>query len=61
MTLTNMPFQVLSWAAVALRLYTRFRIVRAPGWDDLFIFLALVRIFALAAHASSVLSLGFKY
>lgn len=35
---------------MALRLYTRFRIVRAPGWDDLFIGLALVRTFPPAAH-----------
>lgn len=36
------PFLVLSWAAVALRLYTRLWVVRAPGWDDLFIGLALI-------------------
>lgn len=39
---TLVPFLVLAWAAVALRLYTRFRIVRAPGWDDLLIGIALV-------------------
>lgn len=44
----NTP-QVLAWAAVGLRLYTRFKIVRAPGWDDFFIGIALVRMFACAA------------
>lgn len=44
------PLQVLAWAAVGLRLYTRFRVVRAPGWDDLFIVLALVRTFAIVTH-----------
>ena len=29
---------------VALRLYVRARIVRALGWDDLFIVLGLVRV-----------------
>ncbi|KAG8162485.1 hypothetical protein KVR01_008250 [Diaporthe batatas] len=38
---TLVPFMVLTWAAVALRLYTRLWIMRAPGWDDLFIGLAL--------------------
>ncbi|POS76514.1 hypothetical protein DHEL01_v205084 [Diaporthe helianthi] len=38
---TVVPFMVLSWSAVALRLYTRLCVVRAPGWDDLFIGLAL--------------------
>lgn len=44
------PLQVLAWAAVGLRLYTRFRVVRVPGWDDLFIVLALVRTFAIVTH-----------
>ncbi|KAI7777789.1 hypothetical protein LA080_003066 [Diaporthe eres] len=39
---TLVSLLVLAWAAVALRLYTRFRIVRAPGWDDLLIGIALV-------------------
>lgn len=47
------PIQVLAWAAVGLRLYTRFRVVRAPGWDDLFIVLALVRTFAIVTHTFS--------
>lgn len=46
LVLTKTPIQVLAWAAVALRLYTRFRVVRAPGWDDLLIGIALVRVFA---------------
>jgi len=35
--------QVLSWICILLRLYTRYFISRAPGWDDLFIGLYLVR------------------
>ncbi|KAF9872313.1 hypothetical protein CkaCkLH20_10140 [Colletotrichum karsti] len=34
-------FQVISWLAVALRMYTRARMVRSLGWDDLFVVLAL--------------------
>jgi hypothetical protein len=29
---------------VVFRLYVRFRVVRLPGWDDLFVILYLVRI-----------------
>lgn len=32
--------QVLSWLVVIFRLHTRLRVVREPGWDDLFVFLA---------------------
>jgi hypothetical protein len=35
--------QVMSWICVALRLFVRFRVVRAPGWDDLLVVLSLVR------------------
>ncbi len=35
--------QVFSWICCLLRLYTRFFILRAPGWDDLFIILTMVR------------------
>ncbi|KAF1966066.1 hypothetical protein BU23DRAFT_603768 [Bimuria novae-zelandiae CBS 107.79] len=30
----TLPFHILTWAAVAFRLYTRYRVVREPGWDD---------------------------
>lgn len=33
----------MSWMAVAVRLWVRFRVVREPGWDDAFIFMAAVR------------------
>lgn len=34
--------QILSWICALLRLYTRFLIVRSPGWDDVFVILSLV-------------------
>jgi len=34
--------QSLSAISVLFRLYVRFRIVKAPGWDDLFVGLFLV-------------------
>lgn len=34
--------QVLSWIVVGFRLHTRLRVVREPGWDDLFVVLAAV-------------------
>lgn len=37
-----LPFLVLSWIAVALRLHTRLHIVRQPGWDDAFVTIAAV-------------------
>jgi len=35
--------QAFSWICSALRLYVRFAVVRTPGWDDMFLVLALVR------------------
>ncbi|KAH9905423.1 hypothetical protein F4778DRAFT_707182 [Xylariomycetidae sp. FL2044] len=35
-------FMALSWIFVALRLYVRFKVVRAPGWDDLCVVLYLL-------------------
>ncbi|KAL0941911.1 uncharacterized protein CTRU02_204674 [Colletotrichum truncatum] len=35
------PFLVLAWVSVGLRIYTRVRIVKAPGWDDIVIVIAL--------------------
>src|SRR4051812_32984243 len=37
-------FPSLALITVTLRLYTRFRIVHNPSWEDFAIFLALVRI-----------------
>jgi hypothetical protein len=37
---TTIPFHILSWVAVFARLYTRFRVIRDPGWDDLVVVLA---------------------
>ncbi|KAI2619874.1 hypothetical protein GGS26DRAFT_322908 [Hypomontagnella submonticulosa] len=36
----------VSWMCVCLRLYVRFRVVRAPGWDDLCVGLYLLMITA---------------
>jgi hypothetical protein len=35
--------QALSWLFVCLRLIVRLAVARIPGWDDLFVFLYLVR------------------
>jgi uncharacterized protein YybS (DUF2232 family) len=35
-------FLALSWIFVCLRLFVRLKIVRMPGWDDLFVFLYLI-------------------
>ncbi|KAI0839376.1 hypothetical protein F5Y06DRAFT_265285 [Hypoxylon sp. FL0890] len=37
---------IVSWICVCLRLYVRFRVVRAPGWDDLCVILYLLMILA---------------
>ncbi|KAI0844263.1 hypothetical protein F5Y00DRAFT_249097 [Daldinia vernicosa] len=37
---------ILSWICVSLRLYVRFKIVHAPGWDDLCVGLYLLTITA---------------
>ena len=34
--------EVLSWVCVAFRLFVRFGVMKAPGWDDLFVVLSLV-------------------
>jgi len=34
----------LSWICVVARIWTRLRVVYSPGWDDLFVVLALVSI-----------------
>ncbi|KAK7192982.1 hypothetical protein DPSP01_005191 [Paraphaeosphaeria sporulosa] len=38
----TMPFLVLSVVAVGLRLYTRLHLVREPGWDDVFVAIAVI-------------------
>ncbi|KAF2451514.1 hypothetical protein P171DRAFT_426024 [Karstenula rhodostoma CBS 690.94] len=38
----TLPFHILAWFAVALRVYTRLRIVRAPGWDDSLIIISVL-------------------
>lgn len=40
---TIIAFSILAFITVSLRLYTRFHIVHNPSWEDLAIFLALVR------------------
>ncbi|KAI0599508.1 hypothetical protein F4775DRAFT_113139 [Biscogniauxia sp. FL1348] len=35
-------FMIISWIFVCLRLYVRFKVVRAPGWDDLCVILYLL-------------------
>ncbi|KAF2677194.1 hypothetical protein K458DRAFT_481444 [Lentithecium fluviatile CBS 122367] len=34
------PFLLVSWVAIGLRMWVRFRIMREPGWDDFFVVLA---------------------
>lgn len=42
--------QIITWFAVGFRLYTRYRVVREPGWDDyLIIPAALFNLLALIA------------
>ncbi|KAK0650001.1 hypothetical protein B0T16DRAFT_457361 [Cercophora newfieldiana] len=38
----TVSFLALSWIFVLLRLYVRFKVVRMPGWDDLFVMLYLL-------------------
>jgi multisubunit Na+/H+ antiporter MnhF subunit len=33
----TIPFLVVSWMAVIFRLWVRLRVVREPGWDDVFV------------------------
>jgi len=40
---TIVVFPTLALIIVSLRIYTRFKIVRNPSWEDFAIFLALVR------------------
>ncbi|KAH9881821.1 hypothetical protein J1614_000992 [Plenodomus biglobosus] len=36
----TIPFHVVSWLFVGIRLHTRLRVIREPGWDDAFVVLA---------------------
>jgi hypothetical protein len=38
----TLPFHVLAWAAVLFRLWTRYKVVRDPGWDDYIIILCSI-------------------
>lgn len=51
---------MVSWICVCLRLYVRFRIVRAPGWDDLCVGLYLLMVTAgsIAICISATYGLG---
>lgn len=33
-------FGIMAWLCVAFRLFTRFKVVKAPGWDDVFVVLS---------------------
>jgi hypothetical protein len=39
----TVTFLALSWIFVCARLFVRLRVVRNPGWDDVFVILYLVR------------------
>ncbi|KAK4041599.1 integral membrane protein [Parachaetomium inaequale] len=43
-------FMVLSWICSLLRLYARFFVLHAPGWDDVFITLTMVLILSPAQN-----------
>lgn len=43
---TTLTLTILTLAIVAARTYVRFFSLRAPGWDDYFIFVATVRALA---------------
>ncbi|KAF2872343.1 hypothetical protein BDV95DRAFT_380891 [Massariosphaeria phaeospora] len=36
------PFTIVAWIAVVLRLNVRFRVLREPGWDDFFVVLSAI-------------------
>ncbi|KAK0647138.1 hypothetical protein B0T16DRAFT_376241 [Cercophora newfieldiana] len=38
----TITFTILAWLCSLFRIYVRFRIVRSPWWDDLFVMLALM-------------------
>ncbi|KAH8660490.1 hypothetical protein BX600DRAFT_499645 [Xylariales sp. PMI_506] len=42
------PFLILSWACGATRLYTRFCILKCPGWDDFFVVLVMITTLILS-------------
>ena len=46
----DLPYQIASWVCVSMRLWVRFKVVRAPGWDDFFVVLYLVSVIILLMH-----------
>ena len=50
------PFLIISWCAICMRIYVRSRIMRDLGWDDLFVVLA-----ACSNTAASALVLYCEY
>lgn len=55
-------YKVITWIAVALRLWVRFRVMREPGWDDALVILALAlntaaTIFVLICECAHKLNL----
>jgi hypothetical protein len=38
----TLPFHILAWIAVFVRLWTRYKVVRNPGWDDYIIIVCSV-------------------
>jgi hypothetical protein len=51
----TLTFHVLSWIAVCGRLYTRFRVVRKPWWDDLAVFAAaLVNLVSVVTFLGAI-------
>ncbi|KAK0614708.1 hypothetical protein B0T14DRAFT_570612 [Immersiella caudata] len=53
----TVSFLAVSWIFVVFRLYVRFRVVRLPGWDDLFVILYL--LFTSVASISFLLAIKF--
>ncbi|KAK4235833.1 hypothetical protein C8A03DRAFT_17477 [Achaetomium macrosporum] len=46
-------FAVLAWICVAFRLFVRLRLIRSPGWDDLFVVLSLGKLLTLLSTSSA--------
>ncbi|KAF2086976.1 hypothetical protein K490DRAFT_66288 [Saccharata proteae CBS 121410] len=40
----SIAIQILAWIAVILRLWARIKLIRRPGWDDLFVVLACLSV-----------------
>jgi hypothetical protein len=46
----------MSWLFVIFRLYTRLRIVRSAGWDDVFVVLYVVRVLLVLSTNLTILT-----